>query len=132
MTPLMKESAINLRNAYGDFVTTDDLSSIRIGFKQLSQFRSIEFNLNIKIEKLQSTAKPRYRLKPIRQSSLNDANVLNSTETAEIELHESYFFTDCVLLDQLQFYTNIQFYTLWTDLYELKYQWYYCSTTTCI
>ena len=36
MTPLMKESAINLRNAYGDFVTTDDLSSIRIGFKQLS------------------------------------------------------------------------------------------------
>ena len=56
---------------------------------------------------MQSNAKPSKRLKPVRQSSLSDANVLNGTETAEIELHESYFFTDCILLDQLNFYTNI-------------------------
>ena len=34
MTPLMKESAINLRNAYGEFIAAADLSSIRIGFEK--------------------------------------------------------------------------------------------------
>ena len=34
MTPPMKESAINLRNAYGEFIAAADLSSIRIGSEQ--------------------------------------------------------------------------------------------------
>ena len=37
MTPPMKESAINLRNAYGEFIAAADLSSIRIGSEQFSK-----------------------------------------------------------------------------------------------
>ena len=48
MTPLMKESAVNLRNAYGEFITTDDLTSIRIGSKQFGMSEFI----------FQSNAKP--------------------------------------------------------------------------
>ena len=48
MTPLMKESAVNLRNAYGEFITTDDLTSIRIGSKQRDKFTNILYRIKPK------------------------------------------------------------------------------------
>ena len=48
MTPLMKESAINLRNAYGEFIAADDLSSIRIGFEQFWKKYAIECKTKLK------------------------------------------------------------------------------------
>ena len=48
MTPPMKESAINLRNAYGEFIAAADLSSIRIGSQQFWKNYAIECKTKLK------------------------------------------------------------------------------------